>query len=340
MLHDLPGGHVLEQRTIGALVPQGVHRVRLHGVCQPDSPCCAFLHPADANRSRLRQPRRNLVQFALEGLQLLAVLYRQHDAKRAAVGIVAVCGLSKRIGLEDLYMAVGRQTARAAHHTHDAHRLTILGLHRPAHGFHAPTEVALGKVMADDADLLAVLYVLLRERTAFEELVLVYLEEVGIGVVGDGLDVLLLSLHGTFAIEVRNPPRPCHCERRGAILVVSRWQEPLLECLLAEAIACRAHRLAVLLHLNLNHVQIDRPRAVRLGIDGSEFDVIDHRHHHREGQRHGCSRNVDAREQLFLPHHGESLSEVIHSLVFFSLYRYDVISLLRHPEQSSPYLLQ
>lgn len=67
------------------------------------------------------------------------------------------------------------------------------------------------------------------------------------------------------------------------------------------------------LHRPFHHsLEVHRAAAVHLRRDVGQFCIIHHGHHHCKGNSQRRPQNIDAGEQLFLAHHGESLSKISH----------------------------
>ena len=122
------------------------------------------------------------------------------------------------------------------------------------------------------------IHFLFREGPSAHEVVLVYLEEVGVGPIPDDVEVLIVEL-SIFVAAAFRLSRASGEQRGGAILDVRAGCEPLFERLRAKAYLSHP----AVLGLDVNALEIDRSCAVHLGVNGGQLDVIDHRHHHREG---------------------------------------------------------
>ena len=216
----------------------------------------------------------------------------------------------ERVRHEEVGVAVWRELTSLPDDTHDAQLVAVLQTYRLAFRLDTLAEQTLCKAIANDANHVEVIDLLLRECPALEELVLINLEEVRVGLVRDGLDELAVTK--CDGLEALSPKlaRTAGQRCRRTILDVGTRLEPFLQSLLAE----RHLPLTSVLCHDADTLEIQGPGSVRLGINGSQLDVIHHGHHHREGQGHCCPSYVYRGEQLFLPHHREGLLNILYHI--------------------------
>ena len=171
----------------------------------------------------------------------------------------------ERVRHEEVGVAVWRELTSLPDDAHDAQLVAVLQAYRLAHRLDALAEQTLCKAIANDANHVERLDLLLRECPALEELVLINLEEVRVGLVLDCLYELAITK--CDGLEALSPKLARTASQRGrrTILDVGARLEPLLQSLLTE----RHLPLTSVFRHNPDALEIQGPGSVHLRINGS-----------------------------------------------------------------------